>query len=122
MIKNIYISSFPKGSEMSIDLESIPKRRLTELEKQVIDLRIEKLRLNRERAVLILNKGTSVYFAFIILAILGFMNNVLDIATLNVLVLVGLVILIASVLPYSKAMQKEESELSKMLDELTRGS
>ncbi len=107
---------------MSIDLENLPKRRLTELEKQVIDLRIEKLRLNRERAVLILNKGTSVYFAFIIMAILGFMNNVLDLSALNVLVLVGLVVLIASVLPYSKAMQKEEAELSKMLDELTRGT
>ena len=106
---------------MTLDLNQIPKRKLSDLEKQIIDLRIEKLKLNRERSILILNKGTSVYFAFIVMAILGFMNNVIDLVSLNVLVLVGLVVLVASVIPYSKAMQKEEAELSKMLEELTRG-
>lgn len=106
---------------MDTNLKEIPKRRISEVEKKIIEIKIEKLRLNRERAVLILNKGVAVYFAFIIMAILGFINGLIDTLWLNILVLGGLVILIVAVLPYAKAMQREEQEMNNMLHELIKG-
>lgn len=91
---------------------------LNSIQEKIIDLKIERLRLERERAVLILNKGIIVYFVFLLGAIIGRINGVISGSLFNWLVILGLLILIISVVPYSKTMHREEDEIARMLDDL----
>lgn len=97
----------------------MPRKNMSDVEKQVLMLKIEKLRLNRERAVLILNKGINVYFAFIVLAILGAINHIISNTTLNFTVIIGLVVLVISTIPYSVNMNREEKEISDLITEIS---
>ncbi|MEK6946660.1 MAG: hypothetical protein AABX32_03550 [Nanoarchaeota archaeon] len=100
------------------DFRYIPKRKLSEAEKQIIMLRIEKLKLHREKSLLILNKGIILFFVFLAVAVVGLVNKMVTVMQLNILVLTGFLALIVGVLPYSFATRKEEKELEKTIDEL----
>jgi Mn2+/Fe2+ NRAMP family transporter len=104
--------------EVEGDLRAIPKRRLSEAEKQIITLRIEKMRLEREKSVLILGSGIILFFAFIIIAIIGLLNELITRNQLNLLILVGFLALIIGVIPYIRFVIKEEKSMEKTLEEL----
>jgi len=91
------------------DFRGIPKRKLTESEKQIITLKIEKVRLQREKSLLILNKGIMLFFAFLSVAVIGVVNKIIT---------TGILALIIGILPYGFASKKEEKELEKIIDEL----
>ena len=102
------------------DIRYVPKRKLSEAEKQIIMLRIEKVKLQRERSLLILNKGIMLFFAFLAVAVIGVLNKIITVTQLNILVVIGIVALIVGILPYGIASRKEEKELEKTIDELIR--
>ena len=104
--------------ERSQDLRFIPKRKLTEAEKQIIMLKIEKVKLQREKSLLILNKSVMLFFAFLAVAVIGIINNKITSFQLNFLIVLGLVALVIGVLPYGLGTRKEEKELEKTIDEL----
>ncbi|MBI5880528.1 hypothetical protein HZB90_00185 [archaeon] len=87
-----------------------------ELSKQVIDLEVEKSRLNREKSMLVMNKSLILYFCFMFVAVLGFINGYIGRTLLNVLIVMGLCVLIIGTVPYVKTMHSEE----KRLDDLIR--
>ena len=100
------------------DFRAIPKRKISEAEKQIISLRIEKVRLAREKSMMILNKAVMLFFAFLGLGILGLLNDLLTRTQLNMLIVVGIAALIVGIIPYSMNARKEEKSIDDTLKEL----
>ena len=101
------------------DFRYIPKRKLSEAEKQIILLKIEKVKLQREKSLVILNKATMLFFAFLAVAVVGLVNKVISTTQLNVLIIIGIAALVVGILPYSSTARSEEKDLEKTIDELT---
>jgi hypothetical protein len=91
-----------------------------DLRKEVIDLEVEKSRLNREKSMLVMNKSLILYFCFMFVAVLGFINGYINRNLLNVLIVMGLTVLIIGTVPYVKTMHSEEKRLNDLIQRLTR--
>lgn len=110
----------PEKKELTkLDYRSVPKRKLSEAEKQIIMLRIEKVKLQRERNLIILNKSIVFFFAVVAIAIVGMVQGIITSTYLNILVTIGIVVLVIGVVPYGIASRKEEKDLENTIDELT---
>jgi hypothetical protein len=90
------------------------------VKKEVVDLEVEKSRLNREKSMLVMNKSLILYFAFMFVAVLGFINGYISRTLLNVLIVMGLCVLIIGTVPYVKTMHSEEKRLDDLLRRLTK--
>jgi len=101
-----------------MNLKKIPKRRLSDIEKQALFLRVELSKLRRERAEMILNKGILLYFSFLVVAVLGLINGYITLFQLNILVLLALSVLIIGMWPYITTTSKEEREIEELIEEL----
>lgn len=101
------------------ELRAIPKRKISEAEKQIIMLKIERVRLEREKSMMILNKAVMLFFAFLVVAVVGLLNKIISPHQLNILVLLGVGALIIGVIPYSLSIKKEEKDIEATLKELT---
>ena len=95
--------------------------KVTPANKEIIDLEVEKSRLNREKSMLVMNKGPILYFAFMFIAVIGFINGYLNQTLLNVLIVMGLLVLIIGTVPYVKTMHEEEERLNSLIAELRKG-
>ena len=84
-------------------------------EEQRIYLEIEKLKMKRERAKIVLDKSLMLYFSFLIVAVLGFIYKYIDSAMLNALIITGIIILVAGTLPYLIITAKEEKRIDELL-------
>ena len=105
--------------EHGSDFRYVPKRKLSEAEKQIIMLKIEKVKLQRERSLIILNKSVMLFFAFLGIGVIGLVNKMISTKQLNILIILGILALIVGIIPYSVAARKEEKDLEKTIDELT---
>ncbi len=101
------------------DFRVIPKRKLSEAEKHMLFLAIEKMKLEREKALIILGGSVMLFIAFIVIAIVGLLNGFISRMMLNVLVIVGFCALIVGIIPYAKFVVREEKSLKRTLDDLT---
>lgn len=94
------------------------------IEEKLIDVQLEKSRLNREKSINLLNKGVLMYFSFTFLAIVGFINGYIGKNFLNILISMGLCTLLIGTIPYLYDMRKEEKsldEIYKNLKKMERG-
>jgi hypothetical protein len=91
-----------------------------ELNKQVIELEVEKSRLNREKSMLVMNKSLILYFCFMFVAVLGFINGYIGRTLLNVLIVMGLCVLIIGTVPYVKTMHSEELRLDDLIRRVSK--
>jgi len=107
-----------KKEETSV-FDKLPQRHLTESERQFIALKIEKSKLNRERAQMVLDKGILLFFAFLAFAIVAVQNEIISKILFNLLVICSVCILILSVTPYLKISKQEEREMDRIIKELT---
>ena len=105
--------------EIKEDFRAIPKRKLSEAEKQIIMLRIEKMKLERDKSLLILGGSIILFLAFIIVSIIGLINELITKTQLNLLIFIGFIALIIGIIPYMRFVIKEEKSLEKTLEELT---
>ena len=83
--------------------------------KEIIILEVEKSRLNREKSMLVMNKSLILYFVFMFVAVLGFINGYINRTLLNVLIVMGLCVLIIGTVPYVKTMHAEEQRLNDLI-------
>ncbi|MBD3164316.1 hypothetical protein GF323_03885 [Candidatus Woesearchaeota archaeon] len=74
-------------------------------------LEIEKSKIKREKARLVLEKSIFLYFLFMLIAVLGFIYNYIGSFTLNALILLGIIILIIGTIPYLVIVHKEEKKI-----------
>ena len=61
------------------------KKRGKKIPREVVELEVEKSRLNREKSMLVMNKSLILYFCFMFVAVLGFINGYISRTLLNVL-------------------------------------
>ena len=91
---------------------------LSSIERAIIDLEIEKSKLNREKSMLVLNKALMIYFVFLFMSIVGYVNNYIGKSLFNYLILMGLCVLVIGIIPYIKTMQDEERNMNEMIYKL----
>jgi hypothetical protein len=91
-----------------------------EIKKGVIELEVEKSRLNREKSILVMNKSLILYFSFMFVAVLGFINNHISRILLDILIIMGLCVLIIGTVPYIRTMYAEEKRLDDLLRRIIR--
>lgn len=92
----------------------------SETDREITYLELEKSRINREKAKLVLHMGLILYFGFLIVGIVGFAFEYIDNFLLNVLVVCGIIILIVSTLPYLIIVHREERWIRLKLYELRK--
>jgi uncharacterized membrane protein YqjE len=80
-----------------------------------IYLEIEKSKIKREKSRLVLEKSISLYFIFMLIAVLGFIFEYIDSFMLNTLIILGIVILLAGTIPYIWTVSKEEKKIESYL-------
>ena len=91
-----------------------------DVEQQIITLELEKSRLNREKSMLLLNKSLFIYFCFLFVGVIGFLNNYVSKSLLNILILMVLLVLIIGTIPYIQTMKYEEKNLDRLANRLKR--
>jgi len=96
------------------------KTEFLEIEKKIIDVNLEKSRLNRERSTNLLDKGLLLYFSFTFLAIVGFVNRLIPYTLLNLLIIMGILTLLIGAVPYIIGMSAEEKRLNELNERLLR--
>ncbi|MBI2142810.1 hypothetical protein HYU20_00520 [Candidatus Woesearchaeota archaeon] len=84
-------------------------------EEMVLALEIEKSKLNREKSLLLLDKALLVYFAFLVVGIIGFINKYLDARYLNVMIVMSFGVLAVGLVPYMLTMAGEERKLNALI-------
>lgn len=99
-------------------IKTLAMRKISDAEKEAIVLEIELSKLRRSRATLVLAMGVLMYFVFIMAAVIGFVNKLINQSLLNVMVVMGLAVLIVALLPYMKTVNDEERQLDAMINEL----
>jgi uncharacterized membrane protein (DUF485 family) len=99
-------------------IKTLAMRKISDAEKEAIVLEIELSKLRRSRATLVLAMGILMYFVFIMAAVIGFVNQLINQSLLNVMVVMGLAVLIVALLPYMKTVNDEERQLDSMISEL----
>ena len=90
------------------------------IQQEIDMLELEKSKISREKASVVLNKGLTLYVAFLLVGIIGFANEYIDSFMLNVLVIAGIVVLVISTLPYVIIVHNEERWINKRLQELKK--
>ena len=98
----------------------VPKRKLSEIEKQLICILIEKSKVQRELSMTILNKGFLFFAAFVIVAYLSRETNIIPEFYINLLFILGVLVLVVSMVVYQSAIVKEKKILDKLLDNFLR--
>ncbi|MBS3136295.1 hypothetical protein J4401_05020 [Candidatus Woesearchaeota archaeon] len=82
-----------------------------------IYLEIEKSKIQREKARLVLEKSVALYMIFMIIGVLGFFFGYLTPLMLNAMIILGIIILITGSIPYMRLIKKEERKIDKFLKE-----
>lgn len=90
-------------------------------DEMVLALEIEKSKLNREKSLLLLDKSLLVYFAFLIIGIIGFINKYLDGRYLNIMIVMSFGVLTVGLVPYMLTMAGEEKKLNSLIKTYGRG-
>jgi len=85
--------------------------KLTDNEREIMYLEIEKSRINREKSRLVLNKSLVLYFTFMVVGVAGFVFDYIDSTLLNTLIIVGIFVLVLGTLPYLIIISKEEKKI-----------
>ncbi|MBI2133756.1 hypothetical protein HYU11_03685 [Candidatus Woesearchaeota archaeon] len=81
----------------------------------LINLEIERSKINREKSRLVLDKALMLYFSFLILGILGFINGYVTPKILNLMILMSFGVLVVGITPYFITMRKEEKNLDNLI-------
>ena len=87
----------------------------------VLALEIEKSKLNREKSLLLLDKALLIYFAFLIVGIIGFINKYFDARLLNLMILMSFGVLAVGLVPYMLTMASEEKKLNVLINTYGKG-
>lgn len=85
------------------------------MRERLVALEIEKSRLNREKSVMVFDKAILLYFSFLLVAVVGFINSYVNKNTFYSLVGMSLCILAVGLVPYITTMVKEEKRLNSLL-------
>ena len=83
----------------------------------IINLEIERSKLNREKSILVLDKALMLYFSFLIIGVVGFVNGYIKPDLLNTLIIMSFAVLVIGIAPYFITMRKEEKKLNELISD-----
>jgi hypothetical protein len=81
----------------------------------LINLELERSKINRERSILVLDKALMLYFTCLFVAVIGFIGGYIDKKTLDLLIMMSFGVLIVGIIPYWVTMKKEEQRLDTLI-------
>ncbi|MGM5484403.1 MAG: hypothetical protein ACQEP1_00850 [Nanobdellota archaeon] len=99
----------------------MPKGKTQREEGWIIQLELEKSRISREKSMALLNKSVILYFTFIIVAVLGVINDYITVNLLTYIVLMGLIALVMGTIPYLTTVVKEQKNIENILEKIKNG-
>ncbi len=88
----------------------------------LITLEVEKSKINREKSVLVLDKAMMLYFIFLFIAVIGFINGYIQVKVLNTLIVMSFGVLVIGIIPYWITMRKEEQRLDALISEVKKSA
>jgi hypothetical protein len=92
------------------------KEALSGLDEMIINLKLELSRLNRDKSHLVLDKSLMLYFVFLFVGVLGFVNGYLSGTFLQILVYFGICVLVIGLVPYVMTMKKESDKMNELVE------
>ena len=101
-------------------VRNAPKRKLHDVEKQLLLIFIEKSKVGRERALSLLSKGFLLFLVMAVIAYFGRDKSILGLTYTNFLLVIGVVILVLAVIGYELAIKKENEILDRLLESYLR--
>ena len=105
-----------KKEDIVAKLEILPKRKLSDIEKQLIFILVERSKVKREKSILIINQIFLVFIAFVVLTYLSKEQEFIDQLYVNILLVLGIVLLILSIVSYQGVINKEEKTLVNLFN------
>ncbi len=94
--------------------------KLTGNEQEIIYLEIEKSRISREKAKIVLDKSLLLYFIFMVVGVIGFVFNYIDSVLLNFVIITGIIVLLLGTIPYMVITRREEKKINDFLMNLKK--
>jgi len=92
--------------------------KLTDIEKEITYLEIEKSKLNREKSKIVLNKSLLLYVIFMVVGVIGFAFDYIDSFLLNFVIITGIIVLLLGTIPYLIITRREEEKIDNFLRKL----
>jgi energy-coupling factor transporter transmembrane protein EcfT len=89
-------------------------------EARLFELRLEKLRIQRGRAEFALSKAITLYLAFLLVGLIGFIAGLIKAKYLNILTVMGFIVLVVGIVPYVLVSAHEEKQLGLIRAELKK--
>ena len=86
----------------------------------LVNLEIERSKLNREKSILVLDKALLLYFSFLFIGVIGFVNGYIKVQVLNLLVLMSFGVLIIGIAPYWITMRREEKNIDLLTETIKK--
>jgi len=83
---------------------------------KLVDLMIERGKMNREQSTLIIDKGIMIYFVFLVIAVIGLITNYLSLINFMILIILAFLILIITSIPYIRSLVSEKKKLDELID------
>ena len=105
-----------KKEDIITRLEVIPKRKLSDIEKQLIFILVERSKVKREKSILIINQIFLVFIAFVVLTYLSKENGFIKELYVNILLIAAIILLILSIVSYQSVINKEEKTLVNLFN------
>lgn len=96
--------------------KNVPKRQLSEVEKQMVFIVIERAKLQRERAMALLNKGFFIFVLFLVIAYLSKFSDPSAGRVMDFLFLFAIIVLVVVIFTYESTLAREEKALDSLLE------
>ena len=81
-------------------------------------IEVERMKIDRQKAVVSLDKSLFIYFTFLFVAIFGFLNGIASLQMLNLLVVLGILLLILGSIPYFRYTVRQRKTFDKLISSL----
>lgn len=102
--------------EINHKFKSIPNRKLTDVEKQVIYILVEKSKIQIDNSVQILNKGFFMFIAVIIVAVVSRVYDVINQMLVTGLYIFAIIVLATTFYIYQREVKNEQDTLDNLLE------
>lgn len=97
-------------------IRKVPNRKLSDIERQLTHILIEKSRIEREQMLSVLNKGFLIFMLCVVLAYVGRVYSILDRLYVSILIIFGVIVIALAFIAYEMVIRREKAIFSKLLD------
>lgn len=83
-------------------------------------IEVQKMKIEREKAMVALDKSLFMYFTFLFVAIFGFINGFANLQMLNLLIILGIALLVLGSIPYLRYNVTQKNTFDELISRLKR--